>query len=61
MNNAINLLNLLGIVYYTSRHVHIINNFIDTKNDNVEDLLNQLGSWTKKDLEITENWYKNLK
>lgn len=60
MDKAIDLLKRLGIVYYTKRHLSIINEFIDNKETDCENLLTKLGSWTQVDLLITQKWFKEL-
>jgi hypothetical protein len=58
MKTAENLLNQLGIVNCTERHLQIVNNFLDSKDTNIKILLDQLGEWTQKDLKIVESFLK---
>ena len=54
------LLRSLGVVSYTKRHLSIVNDFIDNKETDCKGLLDKLGGWDAKDLEICEDWLKEL-
>lgn len=56
MKTAENLLKLLGVSYFTERHVNIINNFLQSGEEDVKKLLDKLGGWDSKDLAIAEQW-----
>jgi hypothetical protein len=58
MKNAETLLNRLGVLNCTKRHIQIINDFIESNETDAKKLLDQLGGWDKNDLVITENWLK---
>ena len=67
---AISLLNKLGVLNHTKKHVSIINNFIkEVKNGNINispenmeetavTLLEELGSFDDIDMDITIRWIK---
>lgn len=52
------LLRKLGVLNYTKRHLHIINEFISNKETDCKKLLDELGEWDAKDLAICERWAK---
>ena len=63
MERELDLLEQLGIAFYTERHLNAITNFIENSekdNMNCEDLLTKLGTWDDNDLEITIEWFNNL-
>ena len=53
------LLRLLGVKYYTYRHLFIIKDFLATGEKDVKILLNQLGNWNDDDLKIAQEWMGN--
>jgi len=56
MKTAENLLRLLGVKNYTQRHIKIINDFIQSGEEDVKKLLDQLGGWDSNDLKQAEIW-----
>ena len=50
------LLQRLGIMNCTKRHLHIINEFIANKETDCKKLLDNLGGWDANDLAICERW-----
>lgn len=61
MKTAESLLRLLGVQRYTPRHIAIINDFLKTKDENVKNLLDQLGGWDSKDLSVAQEWFNYIK
>ncbi len=57
MKNAKKLLEELGVVNYTQRHLDIINEFIESGSDDIKGLLSSLGSWDAADLSTAEDWF----
>lgn len=58
MKIAENLLTMLGVQNFTTRHVKIINDFLQSGEDDVKKLLDQLGEWDSEDLKRAEVWMK---
>ena len=58
MKTPENLLRLLGIKNYTTRHLRIINDFLSADKTDAKELLDQLGRWDENDLNITEKFLK---
>lgn len=56
MKTAEYLLKLLGVKNYTPRHLKIINDFLESGEEDVKKLLDQLGGWDSGDLKIAEDW-----
>ena len=56
MKTAENLLRLLGVQNYTQRHIQIINDFLESGEEDVKKLLDQLGGWDSNDLKRAEDW-----
>ena len=56
MKTAEILLKLLGVKKYTQRHLSIINDFLESGEEDVKKLLDKLGDWDSKDLVIAEKW-----
>jgi predicted metal-dependent HD superfamily phosphohydrolase len=63
MKSAENLLKILGIKFFTARHVHIIDDCLEKQksghyhnDEHVKKMLDQLGEWNAKDLTITKDW-----
>lgn len=56
MKKATELLTKLHCYRYTERHIKLIDKFVNSGETDCKALLNQLGSWDEKDLEITERW-----
>lgn len=56
MKTAENLLKLLGVKNYTQRHLKIINDFLESGEEDVKKLLTQLGGWDSNDLKQAEHW-----
>lgn len=56
MKTAENLLRLLGVQNYTQRHIKLINDFIQSGEEDVKKLLDQLGGWDSTDLKRAEEW-----
>ncbi|MFA7708152.1 MAG: hypothetical protein WCX73_04330 [Candidatus Pacearchaeota archaeon] len=54
--NAEELLQRLGVMNCTRRHLQIINDFIDNKETDCKKLLDELGGWDANDLVICERW-----
>lgn len=56
---ATQLLELLGIKFWTQRHIDIINHFIESGEKDVKKLLDQLGEWDSDDLKKAEHWMEH--
>jgi hypothetical protein len=56
MRTAEGLLNKLGVMNCTKRHLQIINDFLASGETDCKKLLDQLGGWDANDLAITERW-----
>lgn len=54
MRTAEGLLNKLGVMNCTKRHLQIINEFLASGETDCKKLLSQLGDWDANDLAITE-------
>ena len=56
MRTAEGLLNKLGVMNCTKRHLQIINDFLASGEMDCKKLLDQLGGWDANDLAITDRW-----
>lgn len=61
MKKVEELFTMLGIKYYSARHIRIVADFIDSKQTDILKLLDKLGEWDNSDLLNAEKWFKNLK
>lgn len=59
MKTAENLLKSLGVQNYTNRHIRIINDFLQSGEQDVKKCLDKLGSWDNADLEKAKQWMKS--
>ena len=58
MSKELELLQRLGIVFYTKRHLQIVEDFLSSGETDVTKLLDQLGKWDEADLRIAKNFLK---
>jgi len=56
VKTAEGLLQKLGVMYYTKRHLQIVNDFIASGETDCAKLLDQLGGWDTNDLAVCERW-----
>ncbi|NQY54624.1 MAG: hypothetical protein HRT42_13750 [Campylobacteraceae bacterium] len=56
MKTAEGLLQKLGVINFTKRHLQIINKFIANEKIDCKKLLDELGEWDANDLAICESW-----
>ena len=60
MKESKDLLKRLGLSYYTRRHLLIVEDFLESKDTNVENLLDGLGDWGESDLDVVKKWFNEL-
>ena len=58
MKNPEDLLEKL-VVYFTKRHVKIVQKYIEEGGTDPEELLKLLGEYSDEDVKITDRWLKN--
>lgn len=54
------LLLRLGIKHCTTRHLKMIEDFIESGDSDLPALLSALGDWDQNDLTVAEVWFKEL-